>query len=351
MRLDNFLSEGTTENIDEFSVIERTYGEKDGLSIGLANIHAKVPDIEYNKDKIARAVDIFKQKGVNMVVFPEFCLAGYFWDNTPEEPEEGEGLEAKEAKGDPECWKYMDEGVVDKHWDWVKSDLESKLDDDFQFIIFNNIRKGPSGGKKYWNSTYVINKQFNYKDPKWMYDKTFLPGIEKTYTISGITDRLVLDTRWGRLGFSTCYDFCISQIYQEMAQIDNVDACVQIASWRGSSERNYPGMNVFTDNYYGDLWDMLMDGTAARNQMWIISTNAVGIHGISEARFWGGSGLWSPSGLKLLQGSHSKDELLVVHNVDIKGEVNFEKEDFDYSTDFGLIYKILQGKRAFTRIK
>ena len=163
MRLDNFLSEGASENIDEFSVVERTYGEKDGLSIGLANIHAKVPDIEYNKDKIARAVDIFKQKGVNIVVFPEFCLAGYFWDNTPKEPEEGEGLEAKEPKGDPECWKYMDEAVVDKHWDWVKSDLESKLDNNFQFVIFNNIRKGPSGQKKYWNSTYVINKQLNYK--------------------------------------------------------------------------------------------------------------------------------------------------------------------------------------------
>jgi len=346
MRFQSYITEGAPQQIDEFSIIERIYGEKDGLTIGIANIHAKVPDIEYNKDKISRAVDIFKERDVNMVVFPEFCLAGYFWDKTPQE-----GLEGKEQMGDPECWEYMDKAITDRHWDWVSSSLESKLDENFQFIIFNNIRKGPPNQKKYWNSTYVINKQFDYKNPKWIYDKTFLPGIEKTYTVSGETDRLVLDTRWGRLGFSTCYDFCISQLYQEMSQIDKVEACIQIASWRGSSKRDYPGMNVDTDNYYGDLWDMLMGSTAARNQLWVISTNAVGIHGISEARFWGGSGLWAPSGLKLLQASHSGDELLIVHNIDIKGEVKFEKDDFDYSIDFGLIYKILKGKRAFTRIK
>ena len=48
--------------------------------MGLANIHAAVPDVEANKDKILRAVSIFKERGVNIAVFPEFCLSGYFWD-------------------------------------------------------------------------------------------------------------------------------------------------------------------------------------------------------------------------------------------------------------------------------
>lgn len=329
-----------------FNILEKTYGKKTNLSIGLANIHAIVPGIEENKNKINQAIEIFKRKKVNIAIFPEFCLAGYFWDTTPE-PD----LDVEKQTGDDKCWEYMDQAVIENHWDWVKNSIESQLDDNLQFIIFNNIRLGPTNQKKYYNSTYIINKKLDYKNPKWIYDKTFLPGIEKTYTISGKTDRLVIETDWGRFGFSTCYDFCYSHLYQEMAQIDKVDGVIQIASWRGSSERKYPGMNISTDKYYGDLWDMLMDGTAARNQMWVISTNAVGIHAISKAKFWGGSGLWSPAGIKLLQGSHTSDELLIVHNVDIKGEVEFEKNDFNYSIDFNEIYDIKNSKRSFTRIK
>jgi len=316
---------------DEFNIIEREFGEK-GLTVGLANIHAKVPDIEFNKDKISKIVSIFKKKAVNIAVFPEFCLAGYFWED-------------EEA-----CWPYMDKAIIENHKDWVIS-LKDQLDDNLQLIVLNNIRKGPADQNKYWNSTYLINKDLDYLNPKYTYDKTFLPGIENTYTVSGKTDRLVVGTKWGRFGFSTCYDFCFSQIYQEMSQIDKVDAVIQMASWRGSSNRDYPEMNIASDNYYGVLWDMLMGSTAARNQMWVITANAVGIHNISKARFWGGSGIWAPSGLKMVQSSHNRDELLIIHNIDIKKEVKFEKDDFDYSVDFNKIYKILKGKRSFTRME
>ena len=331
MKFKNYINETEAINEDGFSIVERKFSDDEkGLSIGIANIHATVPDIDANKDKIERAVEIFKNKGINMILFPEFCLAGYFWED------------------EKACWPYMDQAVIDNHWDWVEDSLESQLDDDLQFIIFNNIRKGKT--KKYLNSTYIINKKLDYKNPKWIYDKTFLPGIENDYTVSGKTDILIIDTKWGKFGFSTCYDFCFSQSFHEMSQIDKVDGVIQLASWRGSSKRDYPGMGVSTNNYYGDLWNMLMDGTAARNQMWVIAANAVGTHAISKAEFWGGSGLWAPSGLKLLQASNTIDELLIIHNVDIKGEKKFEKDDFDYSIDHDKIYDVIKGKRAFTRL-
>ena len=66
------------ESVDGFLVVERVYSEGSGLpSIGMANIHAEVPDIEANKDKIVRAVRVFKERGANVVMFPEFCLSGY----------------------------------------------------------------------------------------------------------------------------------------------------------------------------------------------------------------------------------------------------------------------------------
>jgi len=95
---------------------------------------------------------------------------------------------------------------------------------------------------------------------------------------------------------------------------------------------------------------MVLPAIAATNQVWIIACNAVGQHGISGAHFWGGSGLWAPSGLKLLQGSNINGELLIIHNIDLRGQRKWEKDDFNYAFDFGSVYRPIEGKRAFTRM-
>ena len=136
----------------------------------------------------------------------------------------------------------------------------------------------------------------------------------------------------------------------EYAKIDEVDAIIQIASWRSLARRDYPDVNVGADTYYGDLWDMVLPATAATNQVWIIACNAVGKHGLSDAHFWDGSGLWAPSGMKILQASNIHEKLLIIHNVDIKGQRALEKDDFNYAFDFSSVYRRIEGKRAFTRV-
>ena len=76
----------------------------------------------------------------------------------------------------------------------------------------------------------------------------------------------------------------------------------------------------------------------------------MGRHSISGAHFWGGSGLWAPSGLKLLQGSNINEELLIIHNIDLKGQRKLEKDDLNYAFDFNSVYRPIEGKRAFTRM-
>jgi predicted amidohydrolase len=290
-----------------------------------------VPDIEANKDKVLRALEIFKARKVNVALFPEFCLTGYFWED------------------EKECRKYMDKGVMENQTDWLKKSVEPMLDKHLKAIILNNIRKGPHN--KYYNSTFIVSSGIDYMKDDNNYDKVFLPGIEKTYTETGLDDRLVLETKYGRFGFTTCYDYMFSELIQEYAKIDKVDAIIQLASWRGSARRDYPGMNVGTNTYYGDLWDLVMPSRSATNQVWTIACNAVGIHGVSKARFWGGSGIWAPSGLKLIQASNFEGELHIVHNVDIKGQRQVELDDFDYALDFSSIYRQVEGRRMFTRIK
>ena len=105
------------ERVDEFLVAERSYSDDESkLSVGLANIHADVPGIDANKDKILRAASIFKQRGVNIAVFPEFCLSGYFWGERED------------------CLAYMKQAVAENHAGWIESELQPLLGDDLEAI-------------------------------------------------------------------------------------------------------------------------------------------------------------------------------------------------------------------------
>jgi predicted amidohydrolase len=318
------------EQIDEFFVVERTYSpDPSKLSVGLANISAFVPDVEANKDKIRRAASIFKERRVNVAIFPEFCLSGYFWDQ------------------EEECRRYMDSAITERHTDWINESLKPLLDEEFRALFLNNLIEGPEG--KYLNATFPVAHGYDHLAPENTYNKIFLPGIEKTYTASGRDDRLVLDTPNGRFGFTTCYDYLFGELLREYAFGDEVDAIVQVASWRAAATRDYPAMNVRTDAYYGQLWDAVVAASSATNQVWTIACNAVGRHGVTGVPFWGGSGIWAPSGLPLIRGSHHNEELLIVHNLDITGARRSEREDFNYTIDFREIYRPLQDSRGFTR--
>ncbi len=319
------------ERVDEFLIAERTYCDDESkLSVGLANIHAEVPDVEANKDKILRATRIFKERGVNVAVFPEFCLSGYFWDERED------------------CLEYMRTAVSETHEDWLENELGGLLGDGLEMVLLNNIT-ATDDEDRFLNRSFAVDGEGDYLGNESTYDKVFLPGIEKDYTDTGRDDRLVLNTRHGRLGFTTCYDFLFSELLREYAMVEEVDAIVQIASWRAAGGRDYPGMNLRTDHYYGDLWNAVMPAASATNQVWTIACNAVGAHGISGATFWGGSGIWAPSGLCLVQASHVSEELVIVHNVDIEGAQAYEKEDFDYAFDFKQIYRPMDDGKTFTR--
>jgi hypothetical protein len=63
----------------------------------------------------------------------------------------------------------------------------------------------------------------------------------------------------------------------------------------------------------------------------------------------GGSGIWAPSGLKLIQASHLNEELLIVHNIDTAAARRQEKDDFDYAFDFSEVYRPMDNGYGYTR--
>ncbi|MBW2739294.1 MAG: carbon-nitrogen hydrolase family protein [Deltaproteobacteria bacterium] len=335
------LADGTS-----VTVVEKSYSnDPSKLSIGIVNkinlvSSSGTESIGKNKQRILELIDVAKKYDVNMVLFPEFSLTGYFWENTPT------------------CWDYMRVGLTNNHLDWL-AEVKSKIDDQLQYIVFNNIRLDPDDSDgKFLNSTYVIDKTFDCtnlnsesNEQLHIYDKTFLPGIEKTFTKSGKTDTLILNTQWGKFGFTTCYDMCFTQIFQEYAMIDKIDGFIQVSSWRGSSKREYSRMGVTVDHYYGFVWDLMVSSQAAFNQAWVIASNAVGVQNRGGYEFWGGSGLWAPSGVKLFEGSNDYEEIIVVHNVGIKEQSKYEHDDFFYYEDFIEVYDPITKLRTFTRME
>ena len=69
--MERVATNGAARVINGFQVVERTYCHDDHFpSVGLANIHATVPGVEENKEKILRALKVFREFGVNITILP-----------------------------------------------------------------------------------------------------------------------------------------------------------------------------------------------------------------------------------------------------------------------------------------
>ncbi len=306
-------------------VKEKYFSKKPGnLTIGIANIGSKPGKIEQNKRKILAALDVFTKK-TNLVIFPEYSLSGYFW-----EPEE-------------ECRAIMDQkGCLEELTDWLDMVKQTYVNEILQYIIFNGLSKNGKADSNYFNTTIALDREGRYLDTDRSYRKRFLPGSEKQYITPSDGDTLVLDTEWGKFGFLTCCDICFPTLFNELAYEKNVDGIIVTAAWRKQGKREYKEMNIQEDKYYQVQWEIMIQALAGQNQAWVLAANAVGPHAIKGLDYCGSSGVWAPSGINMIKASDTKDELLILHNIDIIQEIKSEKKEFCFSDD--LIYASKKSK-------
>lgn len=306
----------------DIRVVERVFSEdQSSPTVMIANIHG-TPNVEKNLRKMEQIIEIAHQKKVNILIFPELSVTGYIW----------------KANNPDVVWELLAEGENSRIERWLKNVRDSLTDgkNGLEYIFYSNAREK---NKQYYNCTFILNPIIDYRQEDFIYAKVFLTPIEKSFFSQGTDKRLTIDTRWGRFGFLICYDLCFVELPRQYAYLDKVDAIVTMAAWRSQAIREYDKMNIRTDHYYGYLWDLMNASKAAYNQVWSLGSNWVGRHAKSHEYFWGGSGIWAPSGLKLLQASNINEELLIIHNIDIKEQQKREKDDFNYRIDFELFYR------------
>ncbi|MGM0689884.1 MAG: carbon-nitrogen hydrolase family protein [Bacillota bacterium] len=305
-----------------FRIVERVFSEDETCpTIMLANIYGS-PDVSSNLKKMEQIIDLAHQKKVNILIFPELSVTGYIW----------------KSKDPSEIRELLADGENNKIKSWLDN-IKGSLTEGaggLEYIFYGNVREKDGN---YYNCNFILNRGIDYMEEAYIYGKVFLTPVERPYFKQGTDKRLSIDTKWGRFGFLVCYDLCFVELARQYAFVDEVDAIVTMAAWHSEAVREYAHMNTRTDHYYGFLWDLMNASKAAYNQVWSLGTNFVGLHEMSREYFWGGSGVWAPSGMKLLQASNINEELLIVRNLDIKGQRDKEQDDFNYRIDFHEFYR------------
>lgn len=312
-------------------IVERFFSENEECpDIMIANIFGAV-NVKDNLNKMEEIINIAHEKEVNILIFPELSLTSYVWKS-----------------GDPsEVKDLLLEGENSNINSWLKNVKDSLTEGKgkLEYIIYGNCRQKE---EKLYNSLFILNPEIDHNEERYIYDKIFLPPVEQHYFRQGTDKRLSIDTKWGRFGFLICYDLCFIELPRQYAFIDEVDAIVTIAAWHSEAIREYARMNVRTDHYYGFLWNLMNASKAAYNQIWSLGVNWVGKHEVNQEYFWGGSGIWAPSGMTLLQASNINEELLLIRNVDIKTQRDREKDSFNYRIDFENFYRPMDYQRECT---
>ncbi len=306
----------------DFRIVERVFSLDESMpTIMVANIYGS-SNVQENLAKMERIIQIAHEKRVNILIFPELSVTGYVWN----------------AGDTDEVRTLLEEGENSKIASWINNMRDSLTDgeDKLEYIVYGTSRL--RNGLMY-NATFILNPEIDYTAEEYIYAKIFLTPVERAYFRQGTDKRLTIDTKWGRFGFMICYDLAFVELARQYAFIDGVDAIVTTAAWHSEAVREYSMMNARTDHYYGFLWDLMNGSKAAYNQVWSLGSNWVGLHQKSQEYFWGGSGIWAPSGMKLLQASNINEELLIVRNLDIKGQRDKEQDDFNYRIDFEQFYR------------
>ncbi len=298
-------------------VKEKHFSKKsENLTVGIANIGSESGKIEQNKKKILAALDLFTKKKTNLVIFPEYCLSGYFW-----EPEN-------------ECRTAMNQrGCLEQLNGWLDMVTQTYVNETLQYIILNGLSKNGKDDGNYFNTTIVLDRKGNYLDTNQSYRKRLLPGSEKKYITPSNGNTLVLNTEWGKFGFLSCYDICFPELFHELAHKKKVDGVIVNAAWRKQGKREYKELNIQENMYYQAQWDIIIQALAIQNQAWVLAANAVGPHAIEGLDYCGSSGVWAPSGINMIKASSIEEELLILHDIDIIQEVQAEKKDFFFSDD------------------
>jgi predicted amidohydrolase len=246
------------------------------IKVGLAQINPTLGDVGRNLDIFEDYLGRAQKEKVDLLVFPELGLTGYFLRDTVPDVALREGspiLERLQA--------------MSREMDIITGFVEESKDH-----LFYNA------------GIYLERGQVRH-----IHRKVYLPTYgmfdEQRYFAQGRKIR-VFDTRFGRLGLLICEDLWhLSTAY--VAFQDGADFLVNLGS---SPSRGLKGEGKLT---IADIWETLNKAYAGLFSQFVLFANRVGYE--DGVNFWGGSEILDPEGRRVVKGPYF-DETLVIGEID-----------------------------------
>jgi predicted amidohydrolase len=265
----------------------------------VVNMTHPIKGIRANKKIIKETLEVADEKGVNIVVLPEFALTHTPW-------------------GLPQRWlKSYEKGFYSNIKNYIDGEIVPIIkQSDSLKIVFLNTLKFKNGFDKPFNTNLYITKE----GIKGEYVKTYLPGDEGKYTYSATHDPNP-PTKPDTIRYYTtsitsiiCYDALFPNFITNTRCATTKDNFVPYvivlpAAWRKDGVR-FVGARQY-DSIYAKQWEITNQSVAMQNQATVISANLVGKHPVTSVPFAGKSSIVAPWGGVISSASDQKKELLI----------------------------------------
>ncbi len=252
--------------------------------VGLAQIRPRLGDLRGNFDRVRRAIGDGVSAGIDLLIFPELALTGYFLKDMV--PEVALSLDAPEIL----ALRRLSERIS-----LVVGFVEAS--DDARF---------------YNAAIYLEGGEILHR-----HRKVYLPtyGLFDEYRYFARGDRFrAFDTRFGRMGLAICEDLWHPSAPYLMA-MDGAQAllCISNSPLRGVSQAEGPDAML--------TWERLLRTYAQLFGQHVLYAHRVGFE--DGVNFWGGSMVIGPSG-RLIARADPFEETVLTARLD-PGDVRRER--------------------------
>ena len=239
-----------------------TFGGMPENEICIAAIQMRVgPEVSVNLKEAARLINIAVTKGAKLVVLPEyFCIMGM---------KDADKVMLREEEGSGPIQDFLSK-TAKSHGIWLVGGsvplVSSRLDK-----VKNSCLVYDDSGKQV--ARYDKIHLFNLRFGKEHY-------VEEE-TIEAGTKVVTLESPFGRIGLSICYDLRFPELYRSMEKVDIILAPSAFTSFTGKAH-----------------WEILVRARAIENMAYMIAPAQIGRH-INGHETYGDSMIVDPWGVIL----------------------------------------------------
>lgn len=246
----------------DLTFAKSTFGGMPENEICIAAIQMRVgPEVPVNLKEAARLIDIAVTKGAKLVVLPEyFCIMGM---------KDVDKVMLREEEGSGPIQDFLSK-TAKSHGIWLVGGsvplLSSRPDK-----VRNSCLVYDDSGKQV--ARYDKIHLFNLKFGKEHY--------AEEETIEAGTKVVTLESPFGRIGLSICYDLRFPELYRSMEKVDIILAPSAFTSFTGKAH-----------------WEILVRARAIENMAYMIAPAQIGRH-INGHETYGDSMIVDPWGVIL----------------------------------------------------